>query len=478
MLRYNLRYQAFLALIDAILVIIALALSSFIRLNVDVGAEGESAAFETPLALYLIAPLIWLFALGKVGAYQTGETTIAGTLRRVGGGHILAALIFLGVLYLGFRDYSRLQAFYFLVLGLLFLWSSRLIMAVFNRRLAQAINTPRRVLIVGVSETARRVGAAVSASEKAGLQLLGYVQVDSVGAGLAPPADAPPADTNPPDTTDLLILGKLDDLSTISKQHRADEIIIALKWFDEDASKLVSHIMGLLERNPVNIRIAPDYSELAYFNARPEDFNGITLISLRESILTPAQRIVKRLFDIVFASLMILFTLPLWGVIAIAIRRDSPGPIIFRQQRIGMHGRRFTIYKFRTMYVNADRVIDTAEFRKMEDDPRVTRVGHLLRRTSLDELPQFINILKGDMSVVGPRPEVIWLASDYEWWQRKRYEVPQGLTGWWQVNGRSDKPMRFHIEEDLYYVRHYSLWLDMQIIAKTVISVFTGKGAY
>lgn len=236
--------------------------------------------------------------------------------------------------------------------------------------------------------------------------------------------------------------------------------------------------MGLLERNPVNIRIAPDYSELAYFNARPEDFNGITLISLRESILTPAQRIVKRLFDIVFASLMILFTLPLWGVIAIAIRRDSPGPIIFRQQRIGMHGRRFTIYKFRTMYVNADRVIDTAEFRKMEDDPRVTRVGHLLRRTSLDELPQFINILKGDMSVVGPRPEVIWLASDYEWWQRKRYEVPQGLTGWWQVNGRSDKPMRFHIEEDLYYVRHYSLWLDMQIIAKTVISVFTGKGAY
>lgn len=108
----------------------------------------------------------------------------------------------------------------------------------------------------------------------------------------------------------------------------------------------------------------------------------------------------------------------------------------------------------------------------------MTRVGRFLRRTSLDELPQFINVLRGEMSVVGPRPEMTWLVDEYEWWQRKRFEVPQGITGWWQVSGRSDKPMHLHTEDDLFYVRNYSLWLDVQIIFKTIVAMITGKGAY
>src|SRR5262249_19570493 len=167
-----------------------------------------------------------------------------------------------------------------------------------------------------------------------------------------------------------------------------------------------------------------------------------------------------------------------------AIKLESPEAAIYSQTRLGEHGRPFKFYKFRSMFSerdprwatfnSAERPVDY----KKADDPRITRVGRFLRRTSLDELPQFWNILKGDMSVVGPRPEMPWLVEKYEPWQRKRFEVPQGLTGWWQVNGRAEKPMYLNTEDDLFYIRNYSFWLDLQIIFRTFLVVFTGRGAY
>jgi exopolysaccharide biosynthesis polyprenyl glycosylphosphotransferase len=465
MLRYNLRYQFFLSLSDALLVVLALALSSFLRINVDIGTEAVLSTFITPLPLYPAAVLIWLFAFGQSRVYSAhSDMTLARMLRRVFAGHALACLIFLGALYVIYRDFSRLQAVYFMALLLAGIILQRGAMTALRKRLARHINTQRTVLIVGVSESALRLGSMIAANGHSGLRLAGYVR--------ALHDEAYPEEH---------VLGTVDDLPRIVRQHDIHEIIVALKWFDQQASELVTRIMRLLEHEQVNIRIAPDYSELAYFRATPEDFNGVTLVGLRETILSPAERIAKRLFDIAFSLAVLGVTWPIFIVVAIAIRLDSPGPVIFRQLRIGQHGQRFTIYKFRSMHVNADRVIGRTEaalFIKRPRDPRVTRVGAFLRRTSLDELPQFINVLKGEMSVVGPRPEVTWLADQYEWWQRKRFEVPQGITGWWQVHGRADKPMRFHIEEDLYYVRHYSIWLDLQIIVRTVVSLLTGKGAY
>jgi lipopolysaccharide/colanic/teichoic acid biosynthesis glycosyltransferase len=170
-------------------------------------------------------------------------------------------------------------------------------------------------------------------------------------------------------------------------------------------------------------------------------------------------------------------------MIALAVRLDSRGPVIFRQQRVGENGRRFWMYKFRSMVQGADK-LDGAQRNgtsgafKRKDDPRVTRVGRFLRRTSLDEIPQLVNVLKGDMSLVGPRPELPWLVDRYEPWQRKRFAVPQGMTGWWQVNGRSTKPMHMHTEDDLYYVQNYSIWLDFYILLRTFWVVLRGKGAY
>lgn len=464
MLRYNLRYQLFLALSDAALVVLALALSSALRINIDLGNEAPITNFLIPPLLYPISIAIWLFAFGQSRVYAAHSAMSLGrVLRHVFAGHTLACLIFLGALYVTYRDFSRLQAIYYMALLLVFIMLHRMILSPVRSRLRQYINSQRTVLVVGVSENAQRIGALIASNHDVGLNFAGYVQAFN--------------ETQPQEQ----VLGSVDDLPRIVRQRQVTEVVVALKWFDQQASELVSRIMRLLEHYPVNIRIAPDYSELAYFHARPEDFQGVTLVGLRETVLSPAERIFKRLFDIVFSLAALIVTAPLFLIIAIAIRLDSPGPVIFRQLRIGQHGRRFIIYKFRSMHVNADRIIrreEAAKFVKQPDDPRVTRVGAFLRRTSLDELPQFFNVLKGDMSVVGPRPEVTWLAEHYEWWQRKRFEVPQGITGWWQVNGRADKPMRLNIEDDLFYVRNYSIWLDFQIILRTVITWITGRGAY
>jgi exopolysaccharide biosynthesis polyprenyl glycosylphosphotransferase len=238
-------------------------------------------------------------------------------------------------------------------------------------------------------------------------------------------------------------------------------------------------VIESLQHCVTNIRLAPDYSDLAYFHVSIENFGGIPLVGLREAVLSPAQRVIKRLFDIALASVSLFFGWPVLLGIAIAIRLDSSGPVIFRQERIGQHGRLFSMLKFRSMVANAEALQDTSSVdHKHADDPRVTRVGRFIRRTSLDELPQLLNILRGDMSWVGPRPEMPWLVDKYEPWQRKRFEVPQGLTGWWQINGRADKPMYLHTEDDLFYIRNYSLWLDFQIILRTVASWISGRGAY
>ncbi len=194
----------------------------------------------------------------------------------------------------------------------------------------------------------------------------------------------------------------------------------------------------------------------------------------------------KRVFDLLLGSFALLLALPLMMLAALMIYLEDGSPVIFRQKRVGRDGRLFEIYKFRTMVKNAERLQLQVEQRdrdgnviyKIRNDPRVTRVGRVLRRFSLDELPQLFNVLAGTMSLVGPRPELPALVANYESWQHKRFTVPPGMTGWWQIHGRSDRPMHLHTEDDLYYIQNYSIWLDLQIILRTLWIVIIGKGAY
>jgi lipopolysaccharide/colanic/teichoic acid biosynthesis glycosyltransferase len=173
-------------------------------------------------------------------------------------------------------------------------------------------------------------------------------------------------------------------------------------------------------------------------------------------------------------------------IITVLIKFDSPGPIFFRQKRVGENMQPFEIFKFRTMIQNAEALRYIVEkkdeqgmiLHKHRDDPRITKLGHFLRRYSLDEFPQFLNVLLGNMSIVGPRPEMPYLVEKYKSWQFVRFTVPQGITGWWQVTGRSDKPMHLNTDLDLYYIDNYSFWLDLKIIYKTIAVVFRGRGAF
>jgi exopolysaccharide biosynthesis polyprenyl glycosylphosphotransferase len=252
------------------------------------------------------------------------------------------------------------------------------------------------------------------------------------------------------------------------------------------AHERLANLVVDLQRLPVKVNVVPDFFDLAFFRAHIGELGGIPLIALRESAIEGFPRLVKRAFDLLLASLLFVLLSPLMLIIAIAIKLDSPGPAVFKQERVGENCRPFPMYKFRSMFAHAEErqeeVIQEAEdgriIHKFKEDPRVTRVGRMLRRTSLDELPQLLNVLKGEMSLVGPRPELPFLVEKYAPWQRKRFAVPPGMTGWWQIMGRSERMMHLHTEDDLYYIQNYSLLLDLQILWKTIGVVIKGSGAY
>ncbi len=205
-----------------------------------------------------------------------------------------------------------------------------------------------------------------------------------------------------------------------------------------------------------------------------------------ETRMNQTSRRAKRTFDVVVGVLALLPATPLMALCAILIYVEDGAPILFRQQRVGEFGRVFEMLKFRTMVRNAEQLkgqvvkrdADGNLIHKSKDDPRITRMGRLLRRLSLDELPQLFHVLAGTMSLVGPRPEMPYLVEEYQPWQHQRFAIPPGMTGWWQVSGRSDKPMHLHTEDDLYYIQNYSIWLDVQILVRTVWVVLFGKGAF
>jgi exopolysaccharide biosynthesis polyprenyl glycosylphosphotransferase len=228
--------------------------------------------------------------------------------------------------------------------------------------------------------------------------------------------------------------------------------------------------------------------DLIFLQASVETFAGIPLIGLREPAIQGLDRLVKRLFDLGISILLLAILSPLLLLLAMLIKLDSRGPVFFRQRRVGEGGRLFWMVKFRSMVEGADKeerhlLQETAEgppvWAKTPQDARITRLGHFFRRTSLDELPQLFNVLKGEMSLVGPRPELPGVVERYEVWQRKRFAVPQGMTGWWQVNGRMNRATpQERAEDDLFYIKNYSFWLDLRILWKTIQAVILGEGAY
>ena len=326
-----------------------------------------------------------------------------------------------------------------------------------------------RVLIIGADSLGREVAQALEEYRYMGLETVGFLAEDSQRQGTM--------------IEGLPTLGTLEQARDVVEDYNVEEVIIALKHHERSR---LANLIAELQKCPVRVKVVPDFFDLAFPHAHVGVFAGIPMVGLREPAIDGFQLFVKRLFDLVATTALLLLIWPLLLLIAVLIKLDSPGPIVFKQQRVGENGKPFQMYKFRSMLVGAEehwaevtRLTEDGEIvHKVRDDPRVTRVGRWLRRTSLDELPQLFNVLKGDMSLVGPRPEMPWLVERYETWQRKRFAVPQGMTSWWAISGRSDKPLHLHIEDDLYYIQNYSLLLDLQILWKTIGLVLKGRGAF
>jgi exopolysaccharide biosynthesis polyprenyl glycosylphosphotransferase len=279
------------------------------------------------------------------------------------------------------------------------------------------------------------------------------------------------------------LLGKFNDIRKLVTESAITDVVIALP---HSVYPRMSEVVNKTTDLPVKVWVALGFFDLALYKTDIEDFAGVPMLDLRAPALSEYQRLVKRGFDLFFGILATLLALPLMALISLLILIFEGRPIFFVQKRVGENGKIFEVYKFRTMVKNAELIKNGVErtdaegnlIHKSENDPRITRIGRFLRRLSLDEFPQLFNVIRGTMSLVGPRPELPFLVEKYQTWQRKRFAVPPGMTGWWQINGRSERMMHLHTEDDLYYVSHYSIWLDIIILIRTIWVVLLGKGSY
>lgn len=464
--RFSVNFAIFSIVLDICLTVLSLLVAVNLRPALpDTAFIVPLRSAELPSIIYAVVPFIWIGSFLLFSVYDPKRVyKVVDEFQNVALGATLASLIFAGLLYITFREFSRWLFVIFVVLDLTVLLGWRAIARLLFKLGSYPTDT-RRVLIVGAGSVGQRVGDMIAEYSWTGLELVGYVD-DAAGAEGPRP-----------------ILGTVDEVRALVRQHQIDDVVIALP---QRAYGQVNRLVLNLQDLPVSMRVVPDYFSLALYRATVDDFGGLPLINLRDPALNDYQRLVKRLFDLAIGGFTFLLVLPAFLFIAIIIKLTSPGPIFFLQKRVGENGKLFDMLKFRSMVEGAEQMqsqvntIDTNGhlLHKHPDDPRVTRIGSFLRRTSLDELPQLLNVLKGEMSLVGPRPELPWLVERYEPWQHKRFAVPQGMTGWWQVNGRSSKPMHLHTEDDLYYIQNYSLWMDLYIIVKTPLVILRGNGAY
>jgi len=328
----------------------------------------------------------------------------------------------------------------------------------------RAAGIRRRVVLVGEGESLVRLWQALEGSRGGlGYEFVGAVSDDGA-SGLA-------------------ALGSRDQLSRVLEDVRPDEVILAEADFDE---RTVLDIVGQAHRQGIKVRLAPDATEILVQRGEYVPGQGAPLFELRPPVLTGWDWAVKRTFDLVVSVLLLLLGLPLWLLVAAAIKLDSRGPVLFQDRRIGVGEREFGMLKFRTMVANAADIQTELEAEneaagalfKIREDPRVTRVGRFLRRFSLDEIPQLANVLKGEMSLVGPRPLPLRDYRLLEDWHRRRYAVLPGMTGLWQISGRSGLGFDDLVRLDFTYLENWSIWLDISILVKTIPAVITQRGAY
>lgn len=460
-------FKSLFIISDLLILTLAWAISYLLRFYLDfirvptLGVPPFSTYIEFLLPLWVI----WGFVSHKVDLYRPRRIEhfnkeffdIAKSLTAT-------LLILIAVIYLLRRfEFSRLAFFYFWMMGLMGLNSTRII----ARRSLEVLRfrgyNQRFAIVAGTGDLGRKIYEKTEIFPELGIQVIGFLTRDREEVGKT--------------VKKVPILGVYEDLDRILEKNNIDIFFVALP-IDE-----YSHLALLLEKlktHPPDIKVIPGVYEFLGLRGGLDQLDDLPIVSLQSSPLYGWNRVFKRIFDLILGSLIFAATLPFMAVIGFLIKLTSHGPVFYRQERIGMDGLPFEMLKFRTMKVDAEK--ETGPVWAKENDSRRTGIGALLRRTSLDELPQLLNVIKGEMSLVGPRPERPSFVEEFK--QRipfymLRHKVKAGLTGWAQINGwRGNTSLENRIEHDLYYIQNWSIGFDLMILFMTLWKGFFNKSAY
>jgi len=413
-------------------------------------------------AIMLLTTIVWAITAEDSGLWNVEDLYASGKKSR----RLLETLAFtyaivmaLGFMYRG-ASYSRLVIALSAAALFVLATVARIVFRVLLELLRRHGRNEVKILMVGTDRFARRVATTLLNGEVLPCRVVGFVRLPAQEIAV----DGP--------------VYEIDHIPNFSNGHSIDDVIIALptgRLID------VQKVAPVLEKLCVPTRVVVDLGEGVTVRDRLIDLGGIQMLDMRPTLAeTGPYLFEKRIFDIAFSVLVLVLTLPLTVLIALMIKLSSPGPVFFAQERVGLNGRLFRMYKFRTMRVGNKQEGDTRW--TSSNDPRRTRIGTVLRRTNIDELPQFVNVLKGDMSIVGPRPErphfVEKFLHEFDRYNF-RHTFKAGITGWAQVNGwRGDTSIAKRVEYDLYYLRNWSLTFDLQIITLTCLRLFNSKNAY
>ena len=451
-------------------IFICLAWAAFFFIRIETGWFRILIMPEIFLPM-LVIYIYWLIIFTFFGMYRTWfaasrfdeistlfKTTFVGIF-------ILFFLIFISDFLDGVESSNRILIFIYWILLFFFVSIGRLFIRSFQRGLLIKGIGRRNALIVGFNSKAHEVHDQILEHPALGLDVEAYVAVNPENVGKT--------------YKNIRVRGSLDELLDIVYKTHAAEVIIALEKEDHD---LLVDIISKLESKGIGLKIVPDLYEILSGQARTSQLYGIPLIDIMPELMPEWEKKLKRISDVVISLIILVLTLPLNIFVALAIRLDSKGPVLFKQERIGMNNKNFKIYKFRSMFQDAEK--NTGPVWSTKDDPRVTRVGKILRKLRIDEIPQFFNVLKGEMSLVGPRPERSYFVEQLSLqipYYKRRLKVRPGITGWAQVKHKYDESIedvKVKLRYDLFYIENMSLRMDIKILARTILVVLFGKGHY